>query len=290
MSHGQGKITINLERIAEEAERQRLLAEERARQKKEREEKRTEERKKAQMESALRKKELEIYLRLVKSKSEEIITFTEVNQENIEKKDVQLKKAFIDVYSEYQICCKSLGESPDKYSCSAESIAIIKEIAQEQYRRIAGNDFLNTVVENAVAETFQELGYEAFATKNIVKKSGKKSKSTLIDYGDTTAINVVQKSDGSIIMSIVGKGEDNTIPTKTEAMDITSKSKTFCGMEGKIIERLAEKGVIVTEYTATPPSVENVAKVNLQEYRRTKENYDKAGTKKKAITQGKTNG
>lgn len=133
----------------------------------------------------------------------------------------------------------------------------------------------------AIDEVIVEMGYELLGGKQVLKKSGKLSKSELYAFDHNTSLLVTYSDDGKIAMEIGAPDNEDREPTEHEKARLAYDMEQFCGNFSEIEEKLAEKGIILKDRVAMfPPTVEYAQIFNTTDFEMTEK---EAQRKKKAV-------
>lgn len=164
----------------------------------------------------------------------------------------------------YRALCAEAGTEPKAYALeeAPDMEAEIHRLEQELIRRQE-----QAYISRCVDEVMSEMGYDLLGSRDVVKRSGKKFRNELYDFGDGTAVSVTYSSDGQIAMELGGIDRTDRLPTAEESDVLTEEMERFCGEFAVFERKLREKGIIVGSRIAhMPPSAEYAAIININDY------------------------
>ena len=193
----------------------------------------------------------------------------------------EIFKRYDEIYMRYQTLCEENGLIPLKYECSEENIlAINTEI--EKLEAENANEMVREYIDDALEEAMEEMGYGLVGRREAVKKSGRKIKHELYQFGEGTGVDITYGVNGQITMELGGFDTKDRVPDANEANKLTEDMHRFCG-EYVALERLLEKkGVCRRNISLMPPSAEFAQIFNIEDYEMSKsvENFEAKKDKK----------
>jgi len=173
---------------------------------------------------------------------------------------------FESLYAEYLALCNLQYYVPQEYSCSIDSIEILKS----EIRRIEASTEENdeqAYISECLDEVMEEMGYSVLGSRKVSKKNGKHFRNELYTYGEGTAVNVTYSSDGRIAMELGGIDSTDRLPDEQETSVLCDSMEQFCTDFKEIEKRLLAKGVILADrISMLPPGAEYAQIINTSDY------------------------
>ena len=146
------------------------------------------------------------------------------------------------IVSTYKVLCQKLGRA---YSTSVPINRMNAEIDKMTQELIAVEE--EAYMTNAIIEAFEEEG--------IVLDDVKSAKDTQVFYleeADNCEV-VINNVDGGFLMETIGIHEQGTAVTPDDKKDMKKSAKKVCEKYKRVIERLAEKGIIINNAAEEDP-------------------------------------
>lgn len=168
--------------------------------------------------------------------------------------------------SDYAALCAIHALDAQTFPCTEEGIAALRE----EIRRIqaeTAQDNEQAYIAQALDEVMQEMGYAVLGSREVVKRSGKRFRHELYDYGDGTAMNVTYAAGGRIAMELGGLDESDRLPDSHETVALCDAMGRFCGDFGEIERRLLARGVTLAQrISLLPPEPAYAQIINTADY------------------------
>ena len=178
----------------------------------------------------------------------------------------QYSGEFEELYSEYNALCELYYYVPQKFVCSSDAVAKLKdEIAR--IKTIADEDEEQSYISNCIDEVMEEMGYSVLGSREVTKKNGRHFRNELFTYSEGTAVNVTYSSDGKIAMELGGIDTEDRLPESNETKVLCNAMESFCTDFNEIEKRLAQKGVVLADrISLLPPSADYAQIINTSDY------------------------
>lgn len=179
----------------------------------------------------------------------------------------QYSEEFEELYSEYNALCELYYYVPQKFVCSAEAIAKLKEEIT-RIKAVADEDEEQAYISNCIDEVMEEMGYSVLGSREVTKKNGRHFRNELYTYSEGTAVNVTYSSNGKIAMELGGTDTSDRLPDSDETKVLCDAMESFCTDFNEIEKRLAQKGVILADrISLLPPSADYAQIINTTDYK-----------------------
>ena len=178
-----------------------------------------------------------------------------------EKKEEKNRESMI----RYQILLEMAGMEEGRERTFENAAELDEAIAELE--RIIVKQKEQAYIADCVDEVMQDMGYELIGRRQVRKKSGKRFKNELYQFGEGTAVNITYSPEGQISMELGGIAREDRIPTADEAIVLTQDMVTFCSEFSEFEKRMMSKGIIVGDRIALMPSTSDYAAIiNVNDY------------------------
>ena len=168
--------------------------------------------------------------------------------------------------------CDEMGISPDPKIPDCGDAAILEKAIRELTDNLIRQDARSYIIDS-VDDVMREMGYEVIGTRDVTRKNGRKFHDELYSYSNGTAISVIYSSDGQITMELGGLSHADDLPDPNETELLTDEMNSFCTSFSAIEQKLAERGVLVSNrISMAPPDAEFAMTINLDDYQLKTEN------------------
>ncbi|HEX3075678.1 MAG TPA: hypothetical protein VHQ24_02280, partial [Lachnospiraceae bacterium] len=203
----------------------------------------------------------------------------------------QWKQPFFETYESYLIQCSIVGEEAKAYAFIPEMAEDVIDQLQSEIKRMEELSYeqrKEAYIRDSIAEVMEEMGYDILATKDIVKKNGKKIKNKIFAYGEGSGIQVIEDNN-AITMEVIGLEKGVSRMATEDEMDyLLDEQSSFCNSFSIMEEKLKEKGITRAEIIHLKPAKEYAKLVDLGQYENKKETIalvtERASKKKQKLT------
>ena len=197
--------------------------------------------------------------RLAREKAErENSEFTDIFSEieSSERAYLAAREDFELAYGDYCSACAVSGSTPEQIDFDADKISGITALLSEMTRKEeekALENAKNRYIAESINQCMIDSGFRPLCTV------GEKSRMTVYDFGDNTAVSVVS-SGSKATFEVAGIADVQRAPDADEKRRITAGMERFCKAFDRLSEKLEEKG-IGTENIYRMPVHEKYARV-----------------------------
>lgn len=144
-----------------------------------------------------------------------------------------------------------------------DEIAKLIAIEEIEYQRQAEEAY----IENSISSVMEELGYNIRGQREVTRRNGTHYSSSLFQYGQDSAVNVIFSDDGRITMEVGKIDHCDRIPESHESKSIIETMETFCADFEEIERRLAAKGVVLkNRIRLSPPTADFAQVINIDDF------------------------
>lgn len=146
---------------------------------------------------------------------------------------------------------------------AVDEIAKLVAIEEIEYQRQAEEIY----IENSISSVMEEMGYNICGQREVTRRNGTHYSSSLFQYGQDSAVNVIFSDDGKITMEVGKTDHCDRIPASDESKSIVETMEAFCADFVEIERRLASKGVVLkNRIRLSPPTADFAQVINLDDF------------------------
>lgn len=175
-----------------------------------------------------------------------------------------------DVRDRYEALAEECHIVPEEFEYSVDGIrkmATAADMLEKQSLADKERERVNAILDDVL----REMGYDLVGDRIVAKRSGRQVHHELYSLDDGTAVDVTYGEGGQIIMQLGGIDDTDRMPDPDECDQLVEDMQTFCSGYKRLIERLASKGVEISNTSLMPPSAEHAKFFNIQKYHMKKE-------------------
>lgn len=167
----------------------------------------------------------------------------------------------------YEILAKENGKSELSvvpFSAKAiDDITRLIAIEEVEYQQQAEDAY----IADSISAVMEEMGYIIRGKREVTRRNGSHYSSSLFQYDQDAAVNVIFSDDGKITMEVGKTDTCDRIPENSESQEIVEKMKSFYNDFAEIERRLAARGVVVqNRISLCPPTVEYAQIINVSDF------------------------
>ena len=178
---------------------------------------------------------------------------------------IEKQAEMAELYARYQTLCEMAAKPEEKDRIFAEKEELEVAIAELEAALIKQQE--QSYISDCVDEVMADMGYDLIGHREVRKRSGKRFKNELYQFGEGTAVNVTYSPEGQISMELGGIAREDRIPSEEETSVLTQDMETFCSEFAEFERKMKERGVIVGNRVAMmPPTAEYAAIINVSDY------------------------
>lgn len=142
-------------------------------------------------------------------------------------------------------------------------------------------------IEDSISSVMEEMGYSIRGQRDVTRRNGSHYSSSLFQYSQDSAVNVIFSDDGRITMEVGKTDLCDRIPGSDESQAIVATMEAFCDDFAEIERRLASKGVILkNRIRLNPPSSDFAQIINVTDFTNISQK-DVATGKRKTVKKAK---
>lgn len=193
-------------------------------------------------------------------------------------------KEYEELFMKYSMLAEEVVEKIKNYEFSMQAIEELKQdivVLENKILLEKEQEYISA----AIDEAMQEMGYELVGNRNVVKKSGRKFKNELYQFGEGTAVNVTFSDNGQISMELGALDVTNRVPTDKEAVELADDMRAFCNDYSELEKKLAQKGIVSKRISVLPPALDYAQVFDISDYemRKSIELYKQEKTRKHEV-------
>ncbi len=191
-------------------------------------------------------------------------------------KEEELRNRYLDTMLAYETACKVGGiEIKDFTSLPINEDTIkLVDVERENVVELTACMEEKRIVRSEIEEVMAELGYSIIGTRDISRKRPDNTVNTISeivlagdDSSDGTVINVTMM-DGQVVLETMAVDTVNRIPTEEESEFLEEEMENFCSEHAIILEKLAQRGVVLKRGNWQPPSRKLARVLNINDFDR----------------------